>query len=142
MRFWDTSAVVPLVAEEVTSRRCRDCFRADRQMVVWCLTRTEALSALCRHQREGRLTLNELAQAVRRLDSFSGRWTEVDALLPVRETASRLLRTHPLRAGDSLQLAAALVLVDHRPQRRAFVCLDDLLSAAASAEGFEVLPHP
>ncbi|MBI4616716.1 MAG: type II toxin-antitoxin system VapC family toxin [Planctomycetes bacterium] len=139
MRFWDSSAIVPLVVEEAASRSCRDHLRADRQVVVWCLTRTEVLSGLCRRRREGGLSQEDLARAESRLEKLAVRWDEVDAVLPVREAAERLLRVHALRAADALQLAAALVLVDHRPRRRPFVSLDEGLSAAAAAEGFEVL---
>ncbi len=141
MRFWDSSAIVPLLLEQPPSRTCRDLIRSDGHVVVWCLTRTEVLSALCRSRREGVWKSADMPRLERRLEELAERWSEGDAPLPVRETASRLLRTHPLRAADSLQLAAALVLVDHRPQRRPFVCLDDVLSAAASAEGFEGVPR-
>lgn len=63
------------------------------------------------------------------------------AILPlvVRESAIRLLRVHSLRAADSLQLAAALVASDHRPQSWRFISLDARLCGAAELEGFEVL---
>jgi hypothetical protein len=50
------------------------------------------------------------------------------------------VRTHPLRAGDALQLAAALVACGERPEALPFVCLDDRLRDAARREGFAVLP--
>ena len=55
MRFWDSSAVVTLAVEEPTSRACRAWLREDSHQVVWCLTRVEVLSALCRRQRDGGL---------------------------------------------------------------------------------------
>ena len=45
------------------------------------------------------------------LDEAARRWTEVPPIERVRDQASRLLRVHPLRAADALQLAAALVLL-------------------------------
>jgi hypothetical protein len=57
----------------------------------------------------------------------------------VRRTAERLLRTHPLRAADSLQLAAALIAADHDPSNLEIVCLDARLTSAARREGFAVL---
>ncbi len=57
----------------------------------------------------------------------------------VRLIAQRLLRLHPLRAADSLQLAAALLACEHRPQGWQFVCLDARLSLAAEREGFNVI---
>jgi len=51
----------------------------------------------------------------------------------------RLLRIHPLRAADALQLAAALTAAEN-PGALAFVSLDDRLSDAARREGFSILP--
>ena len=67
-------------------------------------------------------------------------WREVGALELVRSRALRLLNTHPLRAADAMQLAAALVASDERPESLPFVCLDDRLRDAARKEGFKVLP--
>jgi hypothetical protein len=75
--------------------------------------------------------------ALRRVSLLEGHWTEVDALIVVREIADRLLAVHDLRAGDALQLAAALVLADERPRRRPLVTADIRLAEAAEAEGFE-----
>jgi uncharacterized protein len=57
----------------------------------------------------------------------------------VRRTAERLLRVHPLRCADSLQLAAALISADHDPATLEIVCLDARLTGAARREGFAVL---
>ena len=53
----------------------------------------------------------------------------------VREQAIRLLRLHPLRAADSLQLAAALEWAGSPPDG-AFVTFDERLRVAAAREGF------
>jgi predicted nucleic acid-binding protein len=139
MRFWDSSAVVPLLVEERTSRACRHALRADPAQLVWCLSRTEAISALCRRQREGALDAGEVRVAQGRLARLAARWAEIDAVAPVQEVAERLLRVHPLRAADALQLGAALVAVDGRPRGRAFVALDATLLAAAEREGFDAV---
>jgi uncharacterized protein len=139
LRFWDSSALVPLVVEEEHSKRCRQLLRSDPRFVVWHLTRTELVSALWRVHRDGHLDRKDVGLAERRLDMLTRKWAEIDAVLPVREQAERLLGVHPLRAADSLQLAAALVAVDHRPRGRPFVCLDERLSFAADAEGFDVV---
>ena len=139
MRFWDSSALVPLVVEEAHSKRCRQLLRSDPRVVVWHLTRAELVSALWRVHRDGHLDREDVGVAERRLEMLARKWAEIDAVLPAREQAERLLRVHPLRAADSLQLAAALVAVDHRPRGRPFVCLDERLCLAADAEGFDVL---
>ena len=135
--YWDSSAIVPLVLEEPRSGACRAILRRDRRMVTWALTALEVLSALSRRVREAALEAADLRRARLRLERYSEQWTEVDALGPVREHAERLLLVHSLRAGDALQLAAALVAADLRPRRLPFVALDDGLLAAAEKEGFE-----
>lgn len=139
MKFWDTSALVPLIVEEAPSRACRDLLRADPTQIVWCLARTEALSALWRRHRDGGLDRDEVVRAESRLERLVGRASEVADVAAVREAAERALRVHPLRAADALQLGAALVAFDHRPGGRAFVSLDDALVAAAGREGFAAL---
>ena len=56
----------------------------------------------------------------------------------VRQRALRLLRVHPLRAADALQLAAALVAASEEPADLELVSSDARLSAAARQEGFVV----
>jgi len=66
-------------------------------------------------------------------------WQEVQPLETLRDIAMRLLRAHPLRAADSLQLAAAIMASEHRPSTLDFVCLDTRLALAAQREGFNVI---
>jgi uncharacterized protein len=58
----------------------------------------------------------------------------------VRRRAGRLVATHPLRAADAFQLAAALVWCEEQPAGETFVCLDEQLREAARREGFGLLP--
>jgi predicted nucleic acid-binding protein len=51
----------------------------------------------------------------------------------------RLLRVHPLRAADALQLAAALVGSAENPSSLPFVSADPRLNEAARKEGFRLL---
>ena len=55
----------------------------------------------------------------------------IDPTPALRDTAIRLLRVHALRAGDALQLAAAIIASEHHPVSLEFVCLDDRLCIAA-----------
>jgi len=139
VRFWDTSAIVPLILEETASPACRRELRADPAMAVWMLTRIEIVSAVFRREREGELKAAELKIALRRLDGRTARWTEVTDVAHVRERAERLLAVHPLRAADALQLAAALALFEDRPRGRVFVTRDGALGTAAEREGFATL---
>lgn len=138
MRFWDSSAIVPLVVEEASSALLLGLYRADTTVLVWALTSTEVTSALCRRHREGALDLIDLEGAEARLRRLRGDWTEIQDLYSVRQRAERLLHVHSLSAADSLQLAAPLVATEERPQRFPFVTLDGRLGEAAAREGFRV----
>jgi predicted nucleic acid-binding protein len=139
VRFWDTSALVPLVVEEATSASCRHILRKKAEIGTWALTRTEMVSAVWRRSREGDLGTSDVRRAVSRIDGLAAAWTEVTDLDLVRDRAERLLAVHVLRAADALQLAAALVLVDERTRGRDFVVVDGGLADAATAEGFNVI---
>jgi len=140
VRFWDSSAIVPLVCREAESARTRAWLRADPVVVVWCLAATEVVSALARQRREGGLTAARLIDAKRRLAGLEGAWSEVAALDAVRARARRLLEVHALSAADALHLGAALVVVEERTQGVGFVSFDERLREAAAREGFESIP--
>lgn len=137
MRFWDSSAIVPLLVEGPRSEAVRRLYLADPDVVVWWGTPVECASAIARLEREG--LLPDAAGAFERLDAIAPSWTEVDAVEGIRAAARRLLRVHPLRAGDACQLAAALLASELRPPTLAFVTLDDRLAGAAEREGFRVV---
>jgi len=139
MKFWDSSAIVSLVVDEQHTLGLRAVRDEDPEQTVWCLTEVEIAAALARREREG---AGEKPLEAARLDlaKLVGRWRPVTALEQVRARALRLVRTHPLRAADTLQLAAALIASNDHPESLPFVCLDDRLRDAARREGFPVLP--
>jgi predicted nucleic acid-binding protein len=139
VRFWDSSAIVPLFVEEPRSKSCRPLLHADSSQLVWCLSRTEVTSAVWRLAREGVFSPEQVRSIDGRVAKLAARWHEVTAVEPVREIAERALRSHALRAADALQLAAALVAVDQQPRGRPFVVADGPLGLAAEREGFDVV---
>ena len=139
MRFWDSSAVVPLLCREKQTAPMIRRYAADMDMLVWGFTQTEILSALCRKARDGALPRNGFDEAISRLEALKSDWTENIDYEGVRERAARLLAIHPLSAADALQLAAALVAVEERTRGFEFVTLDDRLAQAATREGFAVM---
>ena len=139
MRFWDASAVVPLVVAEAETTRCRTLLAEDAEIVVWCLTPVEVISALTRRVRENTLKVSDFRGARGRLLALERAWSEVTVVERVSDQARRLLERYPLRAADALQLAAALTLSDPDPRATAFVTLDHRLALAAEQEGFPLL---
>ena len=80
-------------------------------MLVWWATPVECVSALQRLVREGGLDASGYADAITRLRELEQHWHEIEPTMQVRQQAERLLRLHPLRAMDALQLAAAIIAV-------------------------------
>lgn len=139
MKFWDSSAIVPLLVAESSTPFLLELFRNDRDMLAWWGTEIECVSALARLERDGGISAAVLDSALRRMRELHAFWHEVQASEIVRETAMRLLRVHPLRAADALQLAAAIAASDRHPGALEFVCLDARLTLAAQREGFNTL---
>ena len=138
MKFWDTSALLPLLVDEPGGRRLRQLLIGDPSMLVWWCSRVEIASAIARREREGRLKTNEANVAFDALQQLALSWEEIAPYELIRDIAQRLLRTHPLRAADSLQLAAALLAADGEPATLDFMCLDNRLNEAARREGFKL----
>lgn len=140
MRFWDSSALVPLLVREASSWKLWELVRQDPEMVLWWSTPVECAAALVRIEAAGHVERVALDQGKRSLQLFLASATEVHPARDVRLSAEHLLSRHPLRAADALQLAAALSWREGHPAGASFVCLDGRLRLAADLEGFRVLP--
>ena len=138
MRFWDTSALIPLIVGESQSAAMEALYFDDPDLIVWWATRVEIQSALARRKHSGDTQLN-LEEALAQRDDLMARAREVSPSESVRGLAERLVTEHRLRAADALQLAAALVVQDHLERPLLFVTLDVRLGQAARAEGLQVL---
>ena len=138
MKFWDSSAIVPLLVEEPSTSAVSGLFSEDAVMFAWWGADIEYVSALARLEREGHLGPSLITESLKRLREVRLCWQEVQPTEAVKETARRLLRVHNLRAADALQLAAALIVSENRPSALEFVCLDERLILAAQREGFNL----
>ena len=136
MKFWDASAIVPLLVAEPTTRPLQALAGHDPDMLVWWGSKVECGSALSRLERAAALDLKAVSIAFQRLKQLADGWHEVEPGAIVRESAMRFLRVHPLRAADALQLAAAFVAAERRPPSLEIVTLDERLADAARREGF------
>ena len=139
--FWDSSALIPIVLPEPRSAALTEAMAADREVTLWWGTPVECLSATYRRHRESPLPAPLLTAALNRLRALV---EDADTVAPsddVRRRAGRLVATHPLRAADAFQLAAALAWCEEQPAGEAFVCLDDRLREAARREGFTLVPE-
>ena len=107
-------------------------------MTLWTLTSVEVVSAFRRLVGERALEEESARIAERRLDHLLQRSHVVDDVSEVKRQATRLLRVHPLRAFDSLQLGAAFLWAEGHPEGRTLHTLDERLAVAAEREGFLV----
>jgi len=141
MRFWDSSALVPLLIDETESATVQPLAIDDPDVIVWAATPVELASALWRRHRASELGMRALSDALRAIARMEKAWNTVIDIGGVMTRARHLLATHALRAADACQLAAALLACGERTAWLDFVTLDDRLAEAARKEGFRVLPE-
>jgi predicted nucleic acid-binding protein len=139
VRFWDSSALVPLLVSEDASMALEALFLDEQSVAVWWGAEVECASAVARLEREGKLTSAEASDTFQHLQELAEIWHVIDPVETIRVSAKRFLRVHDLRAADALQLAAAFLAAEGRPASLEVVCLDDRLVIAAQREGFQVI---
>lgn len=138
MRFWDTSGLVLLLVEQEESQKARELFTADPGIAAWWGSPVECASAAARLRREEVFSMDDEDAVLDFLARLQDGWLEILPSNAVRDEATRLLRRHPLRAADALQLAAAIVWAG--PARGSeFVTRDERLALVARLEGFRVV---
>jgi predicted nucleic acid-binding protein len=139
VKFWDASAIVPLLVAEQTTARLQALAQRDPDMLAWWGSAMECASALARLERDAALDAKAAELAFQRLTQIADAWHEIEPSELVRENAVRFLRVHPLRAADALQLAAAFVAAERRPASLQVVTLDERLVDAMRKEGFALI---
>jgi predicted nucleic acid-binding protein len=135
VKFWDSSALVPLCLEQPRTEVALRWLDQDPEQVVWWGSAVECASAIARLHRDGHLTDREEAQARELLATLRASWFEVQPGPGVRDQAFRLLRLHPVRAADALQLAAAITW-SGTPPTGTLLTFNERLATAARREGF------
>lgn len=135
MRFWDTSAIVPLCSDEEKTDAMNAVFSQDPAMIVSFITPVEVTSAITRKSLRDELLR---IRARQRFEMLRVNWSTVSDFATVLHIAMEMAQRHALRGADAIQLASAIRARDRAPEIT-IVCNDTDLSAAARAEGFTVL---
>ena len=140
MRFWDSSAILPLLIQEVSTAPVQNLLRSDPGVVYWWGTPVECYSALWRRQRDGSISHATLLSSAQWLQRLLASAVEIQPKQALRAAAQHLVASHALRAADAVQLAAALSWVELSGERSTIVTLDQRLRDAAQREGLATLP--
>jgi uncharacterized protein len=134
--YFDTSAIVPVVVEEPTTRLCSRLWNESTRVVSVRLLYPEARAALARAQRMGRLTRSQLVTAVAELDSLLDEVDVIELGPDIARSAGELAQRYGLRGYDAVHLAAALAVAD---DDLVLVTGDADIAAAATSAGIAVL---
>jgi predicted nucleic acid-binding protein len=141
VRFFDASALVKRYIRESGSARVRRLLRDDA-VAVSRLSEGEVVSALVRLSREDAISPRQRDRAASAFVADLAAWTIVELTPDVTRFARELLARYVLRAGDAVQLGAALLLQQALGQPlHEFVAHDARLLAAARAEQLVVFPR-
>ena len=138
MRFWDASALVPLIVRERTSDDALALHREDPNVLVAWTASIECTSACVRRHRERAISDAQLMSLLTRLRELCSQWHVGEPTAELRSSAERLVGRHGLKAGDAVQLATAVAAATDGMLD--FVCFDRRLALAAATEGLRVLP--
>ena len=136
--FWDSSALVPLCVQQQPSAIVMALLE-QYEIAVWWATPLEIRSAFERLLRMGKLTNSENAAAGKRLEMLRRSWRELQPTEALRAQAEAFLMSYPLKAADSLQLAAAWTGCMGNVQSCTFISGDAQLLEAARQVGFQVV---
>jgi uncharacterized protein with PIN domain len=78
VKFWDASAIVPLLIAEASTRRLQALAAGDPDILVWWESQVECASTLARLDRDGALDPQAAVLAFDRLKQLAIGWHEVD----------------------------------------------------------------
>ena len=110
--YFDTSALVPLLAAEPSSTTCSRLWNEATRTISSRLIYPEARAALAQAERMGRLTANELRTAVDDLNSITEEIDYLEVTSSLAQSAGQLAEAHALRGYDAVHLASAAVVND------------------------------
>lgn len=141
--FADSSAIVKFYADEAGHEEVRVL----TAVAVAQISRVEVPAAFWRKHRVGeleaenaRVLTGEFEADYYGTDEEEARFAVVGTTVEILDQAARLCAIHGLRAYDGVQLATALAGHAADPACSTMAAFDASLRAAASAEGFELMP--
>lgn len=131
--------LVPLCVQESKSAKAKSLYQQYR-IVVWWGTPVEIASAIARLLRMNLIQASDWLSALKTSAVLAQSWSVVEPSSTLRATAEQLVKNYDLRAGDALQLAAALAWCEGNPNGATFLASDERLLQTAMLIGFDVSP--
>lgn len=139
--YFDASALVKRYVSEEGSERVHDWLSMPLRVTSrW--SQVEILSALARRTREGHVTPAQRNALAASLGQDLAALMVVELTDEVIAATEGLFARHPLRAGDCIHLASALLVKLRTGQPLLFHAFDQRLNDAAAAEGLLVAGVP
>jgi hypothetical protein len=142
--YFDSSAAVKIYLQETGSDWVETvCLQnSEGEIGISQIAGAEVVAAINRRHRTGDIDAATLGTALDAFESdFSHFFVRIPVSLAIIRQAMRLLRQHPLRGYDAVQLATALEWADRLASfglaKPIFVGADNLLNQAAIQEGLQ-----
>lgn len=139
LAFWDSSAFVKLLIDEVGSDGAEALWNDPGPTVASRLVVPEVGAALAAARRAGRLGQAAHRAAQREWASYRAEIDFIELSSTLADRAAVLAEKHGLSGADAVHLATALEV---REGSRVIASWDRRLAAAAIAEGVVVVPKP
>jgi hypothetical protein len=150
--YFDSSSVVKIYLEEIGSDWVETiCLQnPEGEIAISQIAGAEVSAAMHRRHRTGDINTQTLEDALNAFETdFAHFFVRIPVSLAVIKRAMKLIRRHPLRGYDAVQLATALEWADRLTSfglaKPIFVSADNVLNQAATVEGLQTekpLNHP
>ncbi len=135
--YLDTSVLTRRYLPEPGSSSIHALLRSNRRIAVSRLTFAETCAAVGRAHTKGLIEAHERDAIIDRLpEDFAELWV-IEPRKAIIESVAELIKRHPLRGYDALQLASCLKVRSHEATE--LWAADGALIAAARAEGLKVV---
>jgi len=142
--YFDSSGVVKIYLEETGSDWVEDiCLQnSEGEIAISQIAGAEVTAAINRRHRAGDIDSTTLENALESFEiDFARFFVRIPVSLAIIKRAMKLIRRHPLRGYDAVQLATALEWADRLTAfgltKPIFVSSDNVLNQAATLEGLQ-----
>jgi predicted nucleic acid-binding protein len=140
--YADSSALVKLFVHEVNSEATRDLLRQAQALGTGLLARAELGAAMARGAQRGLITLQEAAEARRRLAAVWPTWIQIGVDEDLVARAEALAWKHHLRGYVAVHLVSALIWQERIGHPVMLATFDRQLWEAARDTGLTAWPEP